>query len=166
MYGLLSIMEEKIIEVGSDGWTSLMGEIASTYGDGNLIKHEWLKEKFGLKVLVLNDFETVSDFLKAIEIQQFAYMSLVDKLRWDLLKDFKMFIKNQRGEGYIILRPEDQTQYGYDSFVDDIKKAIRVANLIMTNVQPVDMTQQAKDNDLRAKFGVMRQMLGSIKSGL
>ena len=160
------IMEEKIIEVGSDGWTSLMGEIASTYGDGNLIKHEWLKEKFGLKGLVLNDFETVSDFLKAIEIQQFAYMSLVDKLRWDLLKDFKMYIKNQRGEGYIILRPEDQTQYGYDSFVDDIKKAIRVANLIMNNVQPVDMTQQAKDNDLRAKFGVMRQMLGSIKTNI
>ena len=77
-----------------------------------------------------------------------------------------MFIKNQRGEGYIILRPEDQTQYGYDSFVDDIKKAIRVANLIMNNVQPVDMAQQAKDNDLRAKFGVMRQMLGSIKTNI
>jgi len=158
--------ENGIIEVGSDGWMSLLGMVAENYSDGSLIKHEWLKEKFGMKALLLNEFETVSDFLKAIEIQQFAYMSLVDKLRWDLLKYYKMFIKNQRGEGYIILPPKDQTQYGYDSFVDDIKKAIRIANLIMNNVQPVDLDQQAKDNDLRAKFGVMRQMLGSIKTNI
>lgn len=155
-----------MIEVGSDGWMSLLGEIAVQYGDGKLIKHEWLKDKFGLKVLRLGDFETVDDFLKSIDLQQFAYMSLVDKLRWNLLEEYKMYIKNQRGEGYIILRPEEQTQYGYDSFVDDVKKAIRVAGLIMNNVQKIDVAQQAKDNDLRAKFGVMKQMLGSIKSSL
>ena len=156
-------MEERIIEVGSDGWLGLLSEIADKYGDGSLIKHEWLKDKFGLKNLSLEDYETVSDFLKAIEIQQFAYMSLVDKLRWELLSEYKMYIRNIRGEGYEILRPEDQTQYGYDSFIDDVKKAIRVAGLIMNNVQKVDLTQQVKDNDLRAKFGIMRQMLGSIK---
>lgn len=145
---------------------SLLAEIAEMYADGSLIKHEWLKGKFGLKELQLDDYETVKDFLKAIEIQQFAYMSLVDKLRWDLLKEYKMFLKNLRGEGYQILRPTDQVQYGYDSFVDDVKKAIRIATLIMNNVQQVDLAQQAKDNDLRAKFGVMRQMLGSIKSGM
>lgn len=156
-------MKEELIQVGSDGWCSLLSEISAKFGDGNLIKHEWLKEKFGLKKLSLKDFETVDDFLKAIEIQQFSYMSLVDKLRWELLKEYKMYIRNIRGDGYEILRPEDQTQYGYDSFVDDIKKAIRVAGLIMNNVQSVDLAQQAKDNDLRARFGVMKQMLGSIK---
>ena len=157
-------MEQKMIEIGSDAWSILLSEIVANYGDGKLIQHEWLKEKFGLKKLVLNEFETVDDFLKAIEIQQFSYMTLVDKLRWQMLEDYKAFIKNQRGEGYIILRPEDQTQYGYDSFIDDIKKAIRVAGLIMNNVQPVSMEQQSKDNDLRAKFGMMKQMLSSIKS--
>ena len=157
-------MEERIIEVGSDGWLGLLGEIADKFGNGSLIKHEWLKDKFGLKELAIEDYETVSDFLKAIEIQQFAYMSLVDKLRWELLSEYKMYIRNIRGEGYEILRPEDQTQYGYDSFIDDVKKAIRVAGLIMNNVQKVDFTQQAKDNDLRAKFGIMKQMLSSIKT--
>ena len=157
-------MEDRIIEVGSDGWLGLLSEIADKFGDGSLIKHEWLKDKFGLKELSLEDYETISAFLKAIEIQQFAYMSLVDKLRWELLSEYKMFIRNIRGEGYEILRPEDQTQYGYDSFIDDVKKAIRVAGLIMNNVQKVDLTQQAKDNDLRAKFGIMKQMLSSIKT--
>lgn len=158
------MIENGMIEFGSDDWMSLLGEIAANYGDGKIIKHEWLKEQFGLKILSLKDYETVNDFLKALEVQQFAYMSLVDRLRWDLLKEFKMYIKNQRGEGYMILRPEDQTQFGYDSFVNDIKKAIREANLIMNNVLQVDKTQQAKDNDLRAKFGVMRQMLASVKT--
>lgn len=156
-------MEENIIEVGTDGWFSLLEEISAKFGNGNLIAHEWLKDKFGFKKPELDEYESVDDFLKAVELQQFAYMSLVDKLRWDLLKEYKMYIRNIRGEGYEILRPEDQTQYGYDSFVDDVKKAIRLAGLIMNNVQMVDPAQQAKDNDLRAKFGVMKQMLGSIK---
>lgn len=153
-----------MIEVGSDGWNSLLSEIVANYGDGKLIQHEWLKEKFGLKHLLLEDFETVDDFLNGIEIQQFAYMTLVDKARWQMLEEHKVYLKNQRGEGYFILRPEDQVAYGYDSFVDDVKKAIRVAGLIMNNVQPVDDEQRQKDNDLRAKFGIMKQMLGSIKS--
>lgn len=157
-------MEENIIEVGTDGWFNLLEEISVKFGSGNLILHEWLKDKFGFKKPELSKYESVDDFLKAVELQQFAYMSLVDKLRWDLLKEYKMYIRNIRGEGYEILRPEDQTQYGYNSFVDDVKKAIRLAGLIMNNVQMVDPAQQAKDNDLRAKFGVMKQMLGSIKS--
>lgn len=156
-------MEEKLIEVGSDGWMSLMEEIYTKFGDGSLIAHEWLKYKFGLKKLSFKDYETIDDFLKAIEIQQFAYMSLVDKLRWQMLEEYKAYIKNQRGDGYIILRPEDQTQYGYNSFIDDVKKAIRVAGMIMNNVSPVNMEQQSKDNDLRAKFGMMKQMLNSIR---
>lgn len=152
-----------MIQVGSDGWVNLLGEIAARFGDGSLIKHEWLKDKFGLKKLMLKDYATVDEFLDAIDIQQFAYMSLVDKLRWQLLENFKMYLRNIRGDGYVILPPQDQTQFGYDQFVDDVKKAIRVAGLIMNNVQPVDVSQQAKDNDLRAKFGILKQMLGGIK---
>ena len=157
-------MEERIIEVGSDGWRSLLSEIVGQFGDGKLIPHDWLKTKFCLKKLYLKDFETVEDFLKGLEIQQFAYMSLVNKLRWQLLEEYKSYIKNQRCEGYIILRPEDQTQYGYNTFIDHIKKEIRFAGLIMNNVQQVNMEQQRKDNDLRAKYGVMRQMLSSIRT--
>lgn len=152
-----------MIEIGSDGWFGLLYEIAETFGDGSLIKHEWLKERFGLKELVLEEYDSVKDFLNAIETQQFAYMTLVDRLRWDLLKEYKMYIRNIRGDGYEIVQPNDQTQYGFDTFVGDVKKAIRIAGLIMNNVQQVDLAQQAKDNDLRAKFGIMKQMLGSIK---
>lgn len=74
-------MEKETIEIGSDGWNSLLSEIAANYADGSLIKHEWLKEKFGLKKIILGDYESVEDFIKAIDTQQFCYMSLVDRLR-------------------------------------------------------------------------------------
>ena len=146
-----------------DGWEIFVRNIADEYGDGKLIRHDWLREQFGFKELHLQDYESVSEFLKARDIQQWAYADAVETLRWELLKTHKMFFRNVFAEGYEILHPEDQTQYAYDEFLKDIKKAIRVANLVMSNVQPVDLTQQAKDNDLRAKFGIMRQMLASVK---
>lgn len=158
--------EERLEKIGftPDGWAKFLGELAAIYGEGNLIPHDWLKEKFGLKKLELSDFETVDDFVEALNRQQFAYMQVVDSVRWELLKQEKMYMRNVRGEGYEIVRPNDQVQYGYDSFIEDIKKAIREANMIMSNVLQVDLSQQAKDNDLRAKFGIMRQMLSSIKT--
>ena len=158
--------EERLEKIGftPDGWVKFLGELAAIYGEGNLIPHDWLKEKFGLKKLELSDFETVDDFVEALNRQQFAYMQVVDSVRWELLKQEKMYMRSVRGEGYEIVRPNDQVQYGYDSFIEDIKKAIREANMIMSNVLQVDLSQQAKDNDLRAKFGIMRQMLSSIKT--
>jgi len=147
-----------IIEIGSDGWTSLLAEIAANYTNGKLIKHEWLKEKFGLKELSLKDFPSVQEFLEARDAQQFSYMTLVDRMRWQLVSDFKVYIKNVRGSGYTIVPPSEQTEYGYDLFVSEVKKSFKCARLIMDNVLPVDSDQQAKDNDRRAKFAILQNM--------
>ena len=157
-------MEKETIEIGSDGWNSLLSEIAANYADGSLIKHEWLKEKFGLKKIILGDYESVEDFIKAIDTQQFCYMSLVDRLRWQLLSDYKMFIKNIRGDGYTIIQPKEQVQYAYDCLTADIKKALKEATAIMGNVRKYsDFEQQAKDSDIRAKIGMMKQMFQGIR---
>lgn len=158
--------DEKLEKMGftQDGWSSFIGQIVAEYGDGKLISHLWLREKFGFKELQLSDFEDLESFLKARDIQQMTYGNAIEALRWELLKQEKMYFRNIFGEGYQIIRPDEQVQYGYDSFIKDIKKAIREAGLIMSNVRQVDFSQQAKDNDLRAKFGVMKQMLSSIKT--
>lgn len=157
--------DDRLLKMGftPEGWADFLKRLAEEYGNGKLISHDWLKEQFGLKKCNLKDFDSVEDFVKALEVQQFAYMQIVDAVRWELLKQEKMYIRNVRGDGYEIIRPEDQVQYGYDGFISDIKKAIREAGLIMNNVCQVDLTQQSKDNDLRAKFGMMKQMLNSIR---
>ena len=149
-----------------DGWDAFVNGIAEEYGDGKIIPHEWLREQFGFKPLRLEDFDSLEDFLKARDIQSMAYGDAIQHLKWELVKSRKMLLRNVRGDGYEIIRPEDQVQYGYDEFIKDVKKAIWECNMIMNNVLAVDLSQQAKDNDLRAKFGLMKQMLGTIKSEL
>lgn len=154
---------DKEIEIGSDAWVSLLAEIAANYSDGTLIPHEWLRCKFGLKPLKLEDFDTVDDFIEGLKRQQFTYMSMVDKLRWQLLEDEKMYIKNILGDGYAVIQPKEQTKYGYDEFIRSVKKAIRESDLIMNNVRSVPSEQQYKDNDLRAKCSILKQMFNGIK---
>lgn len=146
-----------------DGWEKFIGELAVRFGDGRLISHEWLKEQFGLKELNLEEFASLEEFLKARDNQQFAYMTIVDAVRWELLEQEKMYIASVRGDGYKVIHPADQTRFGYEQFMNDIKKAVKEAGAIMNSVLPVDVRRQAEDNDLRAKFGMMKQLLENIK---
>ena len=91
-------------------------------------------------------------------------MSFVDAIRTELIKNWSIWLKNERGIGYVIVNPNDQVSFGYDRFADGLKKLIKETNLIMTNVQGVSREQQAKDNDLRAKYASMKAMLESIKN--
>lgn len=90
-------------------------------------------------------------------------MSIVDALRWELLENENMYLKNVRGDGYEILNAKDQTQFGFDRFNDGLRKLIKETNLIMNNVRTVNCEQQSKDNDLRAKYAAMRMMLETIR---
>lgn len=67
------------------------------------------------------------------------------------------------GDGYEILNPKDQVAFGYDRFIDGMKKLMKETNLIINNVRAVNSEQQAKDNDLRAKYAAMTMMLESIR---
>lgn len=153
----------KQIEINSDAWHSLVDEIICKFKPGELISHEWLKSRFTLEVLDFDNYENSNDFIQALQLQQFAYMSLIDTLRWQMLEEKYCYLKNIRGDGYTILPPKEQVQYGYDDFLKTVKEAIKKANLIMSNVLPVPNDQQAKDNDLRAKTSLLKQMIAGLK---
>lgn len=141
----------------------MLAEIASNYSDGALIPHQWLKDKLGLKKLDLNDFESPEEFIKGHEVQQFAYMSFIDNIRWQLLEKENIYLRNIRGDGYVILNPKDQTKFGYDRFINEMKKLTKECDMIMNRVKNVPEEQRSKDNDMRAKFSIMRTMLSTIK---
>lgn len=152
------------IEINSEAWHSLIDEIAATYANGDLISHAWLKKKFGLAELTLQDFDNnINDFVKGLQVQQFSYMTLVDTLKKQLLEERQVCIRNVFGDGYVVIPPTDQVRYGYDEFCKDVKKAIKNAALIINNTRMVTPEQQFKDNDLKAKFGIYSQMLQNIK---
>lgn len=90
-------------------------------------------------------------------------MGICTEIRRILLEDYNCYFKNNWGDGYTILNPNEQTQYGYDRFQEKMRKLLKETNLIMNNVRTVDRDQQSKDNDLRAKYAAMKMLLDSIK---
>lgn len=157
--------EEKLNKWGFtiDGWGVFLKEMATEFGDGKLISHDWLKEQFGLKEINWEDFDNQFDFQKAVDMQKLAYIPVVEAVTLGLLKQEKMYIDNVRGDGYIVIPAEKQTQFAFDMFQEELKKLIKKTALIMSNVRHVDNEQQAKDNDLRARFAKTMDMLATIK---
>ncbi|MCM1295389.1 MAG: hypothetical protein NC311_07580 [Muribaculaceae bacterium] len=150
-------------EEKDDLLSALLEEILTNHTDGSLISHEWLRKKSGLETPAIGDYANTEEFLEAYQANQFAYMQIVDAIRWELLKSDNIYLKNVRGDGYVILNSNDQVQFGYDRFTDGLAKLIKETNLIMNNVRAVSSEQQSKDNDLRAKYAAMRMMLESVK---
>ena len=142
---------------------NLATEIVDQFDDGQLIPHKWLRKRCGIEQLRYEDYENQYDFIEALQMQQFQYMSVCTELRTILLEDFNCYFKNDRGDGYVILDPQHQTEFGYDRFQDKLRKLMKETNLIMNNVRAVNKEQQAKDNDLRAKYAAMKMMLESMK---
>lgn len=146
-----------------DVMREVVEDIINHYSDGQLITHDWLKKRCGIEPLKYEDYGDVSQFIEAYQMQAFQYMTIVDNIRTLMLKEYNSYFKNDRGTGYVILDPKDQVSFGYDRFVDGLKKLIKETNLIMNNVRAVGCEQQAKDNDLRAKYAAMKMMLETVK---
>lgn len=115
---------------------------------GHVLTYEWLYDSFQI--------EMPTDDMAAAS---------ADDLRWKFLSDFKNFerelleihliaIRNVKGIGYEIVAPQDQTQWGFDSGIEGIKKAMHKA---VTRVSYVDLDKltpdQRKENaDTKAKL--------------
>ena len=93
-----------------NGFEGLEEEILSTFKDGQLISHEWMKSKFGIIPLCWDDYKDVQKLFQAKDKQQFDYMTMVDKLRWDMLKRKKCYLKNIYSYGYVIVPKEEQAE--------------------------------------------------------
>ena len=153
---------ETLLKTGTDAWEDFKAEIASSFKPGAIITHDFLKSKFNFKQASFSDYADEAQFVMAVELQQFAYMSLIDALRWDLLSEYKLYLRSIRGEGYSFLPPTEQVAYAYDSSLKAIRKEIREASLIMANVMSTDAEQQKKDNDARAKFAFLKQLMRGL----
>lgn len=153
----------KHIEINSDSWYSLIKEIECTFAPGEVISHEWLKKKFHLKELKFKDYNHEETFIEAIKEKQFDYMFLIDTLRCQLLEKRKGYLKNIYKEEYSLLPAHQQVSYGYDKFLKTIKGGIKKTDMILKYVPPVSAEQQVKDNDIRARFSTIKQILAGIK---
>lgn len=151
------------MRINNEMWESLCEEVAENFSSGELISHSWLREKFGIEETVISNFETTEEYNRERDRLQFMYMGMVETLRTTMLNEYKMYMKNSRGEGYTIVNPKDQASMAYKMLIRDVDSSIKGTKMIMYNVRDVPTEQKAKDDDLRAKVGIMEQMFNNLK---
>ena len=164
MNDMFNQLNDKLMAKERNPLMELISErIATEHHDGRLISHSWLKGQFGIAAPKITDFKDTEEYDRERDRAQFQYMAMVEKLRDTLLFGYKMYMMNVHGEGYVIIRPDDQTTLAYKGLVSDITDGIRDAKEIMYNVREVSPEQKSKDDDLRAKMGLIEQMFKSVR---
>lgn len=151
-------------ESKKDIWEPIILEIAETFLDGSVIPHEWFRKRFGVSSDEEMEGLSASEMKKAWQSQQFQMLNYMEVLKERLLTERGICLRTINGEGYMIVLPEEQVRYGYNKAVGDIKKTLNKSQSIMWNVRGVSAKQQAEDNDIRARFSIMKQAFeNSIK---
>jgi len=141
----------------------LAAKIVSEFAPGELITHDYMMELFQISYPQIIGYKSTDTFLVDYQNIQFRYMSAIDKLRDELLTNEMYYLRNIRGDGYVLMPPKDQVQYAFDKAIDDIKKDIRSAKDIMLNVRtdmiPVEL--QSKNHDLIARLSGLQQLFST-----
>jgi hypothetical protein len=152
-------------KIGEKEWSDLLDKLVELYPQGDLIPHYKLEKLFLLSQPNYHEFDSQDDFLQAVRLLQFEYMTLIDKLRWDILEKHKLYLRNIRGDGYTFLPTSEQTEYAKKQTMDGIKKEMKRGLLILQNIKRNKLTadQRRKNSDELAKLGQLKQIMDSLK---
>ncbi|MDP2235013.1 MAG: hypothetical protein Q8J88_01145 [Bacteroidales bacterium] len=148
-------------KIGENEWEKLIDGLVENFQPDELITHEYIKSKFLIVAPEYEEFESVTEFIEAINLQQFEYMSLIEKLRLDVLDRHKLYMSNIRGFGYKFLKPSEQTTYAREKAIDAVKKELNRGLLILKNIRhdSLTMEERKRNSDEMAKLGQLKQML-------
>ena len=146
--------KDNTIKRNSKVWDELLRELHDTFRPGELIPHEWFFDRFHIEDIRLskNQIYDPGDFAKKLQEQSFELFALINIFRLDLLRRYNICLQNVYSKGYTIVPATEQVRYGYDQALSGIRKSLRNAKEIMTNVDMVPAMQQAKDDDLRCRI--------------
>lgn len=136
--------------------------VGGEYGYGDLISHEAIDE---LLQLDRPTGRMSHDELKAFELRR---MSGVSSLQDALLREHMMDMQNDRGRGYRILKPAEQTEHAVKSTDGAIRKAIREKRTRLFHVDHSQLTtEQRKENtDAIIQAAAQTQALRLVARGV
>lgn len=143
----------------------IVAKIVSEFSPGDLITHDYLYLAFQIADLRIEDFTHTELFVQAFKNDQFKYMGLVNKLRDELLEKEFYYLKNIRGDGYVLLPPKEQVKFAYDTAMTQIQKEFCEAKNIMLNCRTdvIPPEQIAKNHDLIARLSNLQQVFRKEK---
>lgn len=136
--------------------------VGGEFAHGDMITHDAMDELLELRK---PSGRVSADEYKAYELSR---LSSVEALRSALLKDHMMDLQNERGKGFRILMPHEQTNAAMTDGEAAIRKAIRTkkARLVHVNHSALTAEQRKENTDAIIRTAAQVQALRQIKRGL
>ena len=133
--------------------------IAEGKQPGDTLTHTWLYEAFSLSPLTPETLQV--DAAKT----QLAFLGQFKRFEDELLHEHQTALRVVRGVGYKILPPKEQTRYGYERGMREIKKGLKRAVVTVSNVNLSMLTvdERRENADTIAKLASLRGMVKSTE---
>ena len=129
--------------------------IANNYDFGELVSNTDLYE-------LLEVSEPAEEMpIEEYKSLNFRRLSLVEDTKKRLLDDFSVYFVNKRSEGYLLVKPNEQTEVAVDIMKNKMKKHARKANSALKNIRSDLLNEKERQENLNA-----RSQMSSIKSML
>jgi hypothetical protein len=153
--------------MAKDNNTKIVNRVVDYFlqkGESVVISHEEIMSLAEMQLPKYNDYDDQDDFMEAIKMHQFRYMTFIDGpggLRETLLEEHKVYIKNERGVGYYILPPTEQINHGITRTKSGVYRKIKQGNQIIVNTQfaMVSFDDKKKAHDSLAAWSMAKEML-------
>ena len=126
-------------------------EILKQFTYGDVIPKAWLSQEMEMP-------EPVSGTFSAMKAYQFKMMAALEPLKEILLSEHKMLLYSVRGEGYLIVAPEQQTDVVWDKMRRVIHKELTraVQGLFHLDVARLSDPARKHNADYQAKLASLR----------
>jgi len=132
-------------------WKQTAKDIARVFDYGDLIPHEWINNKLGV---VYPNMFTLEEYKKI----SFARLTAIEKLKDELLENYQMDLYSDRGVGYRIVTPMQQTNLAVSDMETKLKKAIKktVARLSNVNYSFIDNDEKNRNSEAIGRMAAIR----------
>jgi hypothetical protein len=150
-------MDEPVNVTLSPVWKQAVSDfLAAGFKDGDIVRHVWLEEHFGMEPL--KDGATIK--VEAMRERQFKWLQYVQAFRQELLEDHAIFLSSVYGEGYRVTPPAEQTAITMAKFEADAKQAYRNAALRLKHVRLEELSEaeRRENTDAVSKLSMLRGM--------
>lgn len=124
---------EEFIEEATKPHIKVVEVLVQSFTYGDLIPNEWLSDIFNLKLPTYGS-------KKQFDMYAFEFMGILEGVKKFLLEEHKMYLKNVRGRGYLIVLPKQQSDIAIDTLRRSISTELTKAFKAIINVNEALLT--------------------------
>lgn len=122
-------------------WKQVVRDILDNFTYGDALTKQWLKPRLGV---VIPEVGTSEVILRA----QLLYMQAMGSVKNALLEDHNMYLLTKPGLGFIICKPENQTQQAMQKYRRKVRKETHQVISALVNLNIEDLSdKQVKERD-------------------